>query len=594
MSVRAHGHGRIPDALIELVTLGADGAATVEGTAWTDAEGVGQVSPSNDGRTEYYLRVSARRGHGLGLAVRGPFAHTLEDIEVDVDAAARVTGRILDGRTGRGIVGARAQLMRPCDLIRTPEHAGALHRCLPVAPPATSDGSGDFQIEDVEAGQDYYLVIYPPSPAGGAVGRVVRPDATSVNVTLSDAKALTVIDPTGQPVPGARVDYVPERVDAMSWGLLGYSESEEIDHATCAISWTDRNGVARYTGAYAGGLKAHVRPPAERPDLQRAWSCAVESGAGVVRLARTMEGRVSGTVRGTGGRGGRVVATWRRDGRTGGATVPIGPGGAFEVTGVPPGEVRLRALADGAPPGWLPRERGGEVCCPDNLLDDSLAVRGGTGWVETLAPQAHVQLQASGVLGGLTVELERAIEWSGRLEIELGSESRGFLLGAPSYLPRWDIPLPDESLDRYSTSALRLHLSGLDPADRYWAYARDAAGNCAAVRGIAPDFGVVRLKAADDLPLRVVVLAPRGFDGVACWADATAAHGHRLLSGSLQGGKALMVAHRTALASGWEFTLRPFPDADVQVRAVMRNARGEVALGSASARAGQAVTVVCE
>ncbi|MEZ4404334.1 MAG: carboxypeptidase-like regulatory domain-containing protein [Kofleriaceae bacterium] len=173
-----------PDVTVALDSDTVSGGRTVT----TDRAGRFELG----GLPEGSYRVWAHRGDRAARAVwvprlgRGPFA----DVTLALEAAAIVTGRVVDRQTGGGV--AAAVTLSPDDGDEAPRHA-------------RTDGNGWFKIEGVPYGRWSGDAWAPGWFPAGAVGFAAGRGDVTIELVPGGVIEGRVVDEAGSPVAGAQV-----------------------------------------------------------------------------------------------------------------------------------------------------------------------------------------------------------------------------------------------------------------------------------------------------------------------------------------------------------------------------------------------------
>jgi hypothetical protein len=256
------------------------------------------------------------------LLVSGGAAQNIYTIHLGPATALR--GRVLDA-DGQGLAGVsvRASPWRP-------KLDGAAETEFPPHGFARTGEDGAFEIPGLAA-EEYSVLARSPLPHRPATPVVWTAGREGLEIRLERGVevVLTVVDFRDRPVAGAAVDVV------------------ETGRVRPAPSRTDASGKTRITGLdprVECGLR--VSPPEGRLDLGERWEPAWLPESGTLQLP--LAGTILGVVRSVTGAPmdeGRVE--WRHERGAASGSAAIAPDGSFRLVGVPPGEVRLRAIRPG-------------------------------------------------------------------------------------------------------------------------------------------------------------------------------------------------------------------------------------------------------
>ena len=303
---RSGGFGRPAEA-----TTGEDGAFVLAG-----------LKPGNvvlNARAPGYARAQQTAAAGA------------EDVELVLDSGGTITGTVVDGR-GQGVEGASVTARTGAD-----ENDG-------WAMATADEGGGRFTLHDVRPGV-YVLEGRAPGHGNGtasgvrvAAGRAV--EAGPLRLRTGGTVRGTVVDATGEPVPGASV-----RVETGT--PRGLDTTVQTDGA----------GAFEIGGTPTGRFNVSARHPAFAPARVPAEIDA-EGDDADVRIVLGRGGRVEGAVRRRNGQpfaGAQVMITpARRDialGDAGPARAMVADDGSFAAEHVAPGPSQLVVLAPVAPSG---------------------------------------------------------------------------------------------------------------------------------------------------------------------------------------------------------------------------------------------------
>lgn len=204
---------------------------------------------------EIWIEVWQVTGAERGATIHGPLPAGTEEVEVRLPRALAIEGTVV-GPDGQGVRGIRvkAQALHPSEHESFGEDHGM----------AITDAKGRFRVQGLGE-LEYQLEFRVPSDYTPVRDVNVRAGTTGVQVALKRGvqAAVTVLDYTGKPVPGAKVevatvhDHVGSRPRPIS---LPHRSLDQM---------TDAQGIARFKGlAPEGPYKLEVKPPDGRSDLK--------------------------------------------------------------------------------------------------------------------------------------------------------------------------------------------------------------------------------------------------------------------------------------------------------------------------------------
>jgi RNA polymerase sigma factor (sigma-70 family) len=280
--------------------------------------------------------VLSDRGDGVVVDVRAPE----QTCTVPLPRGHDVRGRVADDR-GAGVAAATVWM----------SFDGRLDEGVPVA---VTDATGAFAVRAVAAGRHLQARArgWRASALQRVAPRTVEDAAAAVAMDFRlDERGATVrcevVDADGRPVAGARVQL---------GGSLPRAPSQTVeklrDLRAPWVAATDANGVATCDVApVTGELLVFARAPG-LPGIER--RIATGAAPTTVRLTLPRPAVVAGTLRGAAGtpRRGQVNALGEEV--TPAITTPlwllprclVDADGRYRLTGVPPGAVRVKAVAD--------------------------------------------------------------------------------------------------------------------------------------------------------------------------------------------------------------------------------------------------------
>lgn len=301
------------------------------GSRSTGGAGEARLVESPDGRFaleevpsgKWQVVVTAKGyqvGRAAGVVVED--ATTTDGVEVRVAPGSVLRGIVKDARSRRGVPDARVRVRGETGDAASSQGSGGLF----------TDVEGRFEAEGLAPGKVTVTAEHADYTAR-TESAVLAEGGSSVEIALSRGSALggVVLSETRQPVPGASVSL---EGGASRGGGFGGSDETTTDGA--GRFRFDHLSPARYT------LRASVPGQSSEP----AEAVVVEGEAVpdvtlVLSGGATLRGSVSGlpeTLRGAV----NVSANGPRDFW---ATVRTGPDGRFELSGVPTGQISVRASA---------------------------------------------------------------------------------------------------------------------------------------------------------------------------------------------------------------------------------------------------------
>jgi RNA polymerase sigma factor (sigma-70 family) len=357
-----HGVVLTPDRTrLEGVELRVDHDLGSSG-AWlmTDVAGIlrfhaGESEAVSDSAGRFSLKGLPRGRHYV-KAERAPYLvyreyHEIgeQPAEIVLDEGLRLTGRIFDAK-GRPAEGAR---------VRFWPYYGNLHT---VKNSVLCDDTGRFTLSSlVREGKHAIAVVHEghaleivqpvlPGPDGGE----------HVELRLDPEQVITgrVVDVDGNPVTGAEVWIEGEReVD------LGYTSGRRHtwEHVTDLDSWrTEEDGSFHFGNLYRGSFTVHLHPPGERFLGLEAEVRAPTQDLELVLDEQAMRkvvltGRVTDAV--TGEAIEHFAITPMGAGDWGFVRELHDPDGRYEIVGLEPEEISIRAKAEGYAPSDRARQR---------------------------------------------------------------------------------------------------------------------------------------------------------------------------------------------------------------------------------------------
>ncbi len=322
IEIRASEPTRIPmpAALRLMMMLGREPA-----TAITGADGRFAVP---DRRAGERLDLVVAGDGWVATTVTGVLAPPEEPLEIVIQQASRVSGRVLDAG-GEPIAGADVEA-------RFEGLAGSGGRRMASFNRARTDDDGAFQLLDVEPGR----VTVAASATGfqeaqlSGLETVAGGELRDVELTLRSGALLrgTVLDAGGKPVADARV-WVSATGDERPTGFArtdgdGRFELSGVSPGRRTVSASDDQGrqVAKSLEVEAGTRSVELRFAG---GVEVSGRVVDDAGLGVAAAEVALESDAGG-----GWRGGRPEADSAAD-------------GSFTITGVAPGRYRLHAAKEG-------------------------------------------------------------------------------------------------------------------------------------------------------------------------------------------------------------------------------------------------------
>jgi protocatechuate 3,4-dioxygenase beta subunit len=332
--------GPVRSGDVSLLYLAPDGGNTWTGTEIVDGMIAERLHDRVPG-TRVWIEVSgvvaegnaaARPAHG----VFGPFPAVPGEVEIRLGAGGAIEGRVV-GPSGDGIPGAHVHLLAG----RTRGSEGEIPGGSRIED-GIADGEGRFRIEGVGDGE--YEVLASAGPAWVASPEsTVRAGARDVRLVLRPAVAplVTVLDPDGKPVEGARVQA----------GQFGGFRSPDADGRTNAAGMVRLEGLDPDAPARLEVEPPRMLRPRVLTEEREDWKPADT----VVRLATGLDLAV--LVQDPSGRPVPAAVVWYAPER--GPDVPggwsseeTGDDGIARIGRLAPGRVVLRAELFDVVPRW--------------------------------------------------------------------------------------------------------------------------------------------------------------------------------------------------------------------------------------------------
>jgi len=345
-------------------------------------------------------------------------AGTGRALELRLPKELTLAGSVADG-SGAPVVGVRVEVTA---LLPEPLTRGGDR--VELASEGRTDGAGRFVLRGLGAG-DVAVDVTPPPTLQRIPKRRVRAGDQFVHIVLEHAArvAVRVLDAAGRPVQGALVWASRQDPDAPGvepLGGVGYGRDNLTDaQGTWAIPHLAKDRLYRL----------RVEPPRGRTDLVRQELTGWSPADTTVRLASG--GSVRGVVRDAAGDPLRQVSLYHRqagDWQSG----DVDSAGRFEIGGLDPGEVTLRATT--APDGLATNVDGLPMFAERRVAvgngDVTLTVERGRelvvhldGWPGDRGIRKGL-LFAEGLLRGRTWTIGSRVEPDGRVRFQ-GLEATG-------------------------------------------------------------------------------------------------------------------------------------------------------------------------
>jgi protocatechuate 3,4-dioxygenase beta subunit len=512
---------------------------------------------------EYDLQVTRR---GFAAGDRGALTVLAQKSDVDLGDVVLEPGVVLEGRVvgPKGVPVAGAEVWPWPDT--TPfERSPVWHE------PVTTDAEGAFRLADLRRGERVQLSVSHPAYAPLEGGEVEVPTEEPLMIELrpQGTLALRVVDPEGEPVPGAEVSSIVETRVSTGQGVFSQGYGSE------GIGKTDAEGnllAHPAPGAYllevsAAGFETRRVPGVEVPagdGPARPLEVVLRRGAGATLIGRLTDHAGQPLP------GFRVQAVPRLEdaeeapfGRHRAATTQTDADGAYRLEGLHPGRYEVEAhgrrqrmahgtvrLAAGTVRLDLVVEEGVEVS--GRIVDAAgQPVGGAAAWLQTL-PGGSTFQSASAADGSFV------FDWVPDGTYQLSAGAHGYARAvAPGELQVAGVALDGlEVRLRERSGAISGQVLGLDPAQR----------SRVQVRAHQLDSGLESSVVGPDGRYRIVDLAPGEWQVIAAADDGRQASGQVTLEpGQPEAFLDLELEARPTLAGRATFDGRPLAGADVRL-----------------------------
>ncbi len=232
---------------------------------------------------EYDLQVTRR---GFAVTGRAALAVPAQKDEVDLGDVVLEPGVVLEGR----VVGPKGVPVVGAEVWAWPDNMSFEHTLFQHEPVRT-DADGAFRLGDLRRGEQVRLEVAHPSYAPHSSEVEVPPaEPLTIELRLQGTLAVRVVDPDGEPVPGADVSAVVETKVSSGQGVFSMGSS------SYGLGKTDREGnllAHPQPGAYvlevsAAGFETQRVPGVEVPagGEARPVKVALRRGTGATLIGR--------------------------------------------------------------------------------------------------------------------------------------------------------------------------------------------------------------------------------------------------------------------------------------------------------------------